>query len=188
MTPPLFFAVVDATHSSGPIDSLRETFQHFGVEWKYILIQLASFLIVLGVLYKFAIKPTIAAMEGRAEKVNAGLKYADEMKAKLAAAQEESAASAKHAQAEATRIIEEARKAAKEFLDRQSAEAAAKASETLAKAQQAIELEKRKMLAEARTEIARLVVVTTQRVLAKEISEADRSRYNEAAARELTNV
>mgnify|MGYP003352314326 CR=1 FL=1 len=62
MTPPLFFAVVDATHSSGPIDSLRETFQHFGVEWKYILIQLASFLIVLGVLYKFAIKPTIAAI------------------------------------------------------------------------------------------------------------------------------
>ena len=28
----------------------------------------------------------------------------------------------------------------------------------------------------------------TQRVLAKELSDADRSRYNEAAARELTNV
>jgi len=44
------------------------------------------------------------------------------------------------------------------------------------------------MLAEARTEIARLVVETTQRVLSKELSEADRSRYNESAARELTNV
>jgi hypothetical protein len=35
---------------------------------------------------------------------------------------------------------------------------------------------------------ARLVVATTQRVLAKELSEADRSRYNDAAARELTGV
>ena len=58
----------------------------------------------------------------------------------------------------------------------------------LAKAQQAIELEHKKMLADARVEIARLVVTTTQRVLAKELSEAERARYNEAAARELTNV
>ena len=63
-----------------------------------------------------------------------------------------------------------------------------KAGEILAKAQQVIELEKKKMLAEARTEIAHLVVETTQRVLAKELSEADRSRYNESAARELTNA
>jgi F-type H+-transporting ATPase subunit b len=51
-----------------------------------------------------------------------------------------------------------------------------------------IELEKKKMLAEARTEIARLVVATTQRVLSKELSEADRNRYSESAARELNSV
>ena len=39
-----------------------------------------------------------------------------------------------------------------------------------------------------RTEIARLVVTTTQRVLAKELTDADRARYNDAAARELTVV
>ena len=44
------------------------------------------------------------------------------------------------------------------------------------------------MLAEARTEIARLVVATTQRVLAKDLTEAERSRYNESAARELAQV
>jgi F-type H+-transporting ATPase subunit b len=97
-------------------------------------------------------------------------------------------ASAKRAQAEATKVIDEARKTAKEFLDKQTQESSAKASEILAKAQQAIEFEKKKMLAEARTEIARLVVATTQRVLAKELSEADRSRYNEAAAREVTQA
>jgi F-type H+-transporting ATPase subunit b len=110
------------------------------------------------------------------------------MKAKLEAAQQESAASAKRAQVEASRIIDEARKAAKEFLDKQTQETAAKANDIISKAQQAIELEKKKMLAEARTEIARLVVVTTQRVLAKELTDADRSRYNESAAKELTNA
>jgi F-type H+-transporting ATPase subunit b len=44
------------------------------------------------------------------------------------------------------------------------------------------------MLAEARTEIARLVVATTQKVLSKELSDSERSRYNESAARELRNV
>jgi F-type H+-transporting ATPase subunit b len=44
------------------------------------------------------------------------------------------------------------------------------------------------MLADARSEIARLVVSTTERVLAKKLSDADRSAYNAAAAGELTNV
>ena len=56
----------------------------------------------------------------------------------------------------------------------------------MTKAQQAIELEHKKMLDQARSEIARLVVTTTERVLAKKLSDADRSAYNEAASKELT--
>ena len=44
------------------------------------------------------------------------------------------------------------------------------------------------MLEEARLEVARLVVTTTQRVLAKELSDAERARYNAAAARELAEI
>jgi hypothetical protein len=44
------------------------------------------------------------------------------------------------------------------------------------------------MLADTRGEIARLVVTITQRVLAKELNDADRTRYNESATRELTSV
>jgi len=160
--------------------------QDFGISWPFILAQALNFSVVAFILWKFAFKPVLATLDERQHKIAAGLQYADEMKLKLETAQQESAASAKRAQLESTRIIEEARKSAKEFLDKQSHETAAKANDILAKAQQAIELEKKKMLAEARTEIARLVVVTTQRVLAKELSDADRSRYNDAATRELT--
>jgi len=127
-------------------------------------------------------------MDERAVKIGAGLKYAEEMQAKLAAAQQESAALVKKSQVEATRIIDDARKSAKDFTDKQTQEASARASDILAKAQQAIELEHKKMLADARSEIARLVVTTTERVLAKKLTEADRASYNETASRELTSV
>lgn len=182
MTLPLFLAAVEA-HAAEPglVDK-------FGLEPKYIVIQAISFLIVMGVLYRFAIKPTIAAMEERAVKIGAGLKYAEEMQAKLAAAQQESAAIVKKSQLEASRIVDDARRTAKEYLDKQAREAAAKASETMAKTQQAIELEHKKMLADARSEIARLVVLTTERVLAQKLTDADRAAYNATATRELTNV
>jgi F-type H+-transporting ATPase subunit b len=41
------------------------------------------------------------------------------------------------------------------------------------------------MLQETRGEITRLVVATTQKVLAKELSDFERARFNEAAAKEL---
>lgn len=44
------------------------------------------------------------------------------------------------------------------------------------------------MLNEARSEIARLVVKTTEQVLAKKLSEVDRAAYNEAASKELTSA
>ena len=189
MTLPLFFAAA-AEHSepAGPIEGLRQTFEHFGVEPKYILFQLVSFLIVLAVLYKFGIKPITATMEERGRKIESGIKYAEEMQAKLTAAQQESAAIVKKANVEASRIVDEARKSAKDFLDKQTQEATVKSADLLAKAQQAIELEHKKMLAAARTEIARLVVTTTERVLAKKLTDADRAAYNDAASRELTSV
>jgi F-type H+-transporting ATPase subunit b len=180
-------AVETAAHGEAAT-GITKIMQDFGISLPGIAAQVLNVAIVAFILWKFAFKPVLATLDERQQKIAAGLQYAEEMKAKLEAVQQESAASAKRAQIEATKIIDEARKSAKDFLDRQTQEAAAKANDILAKAQQAIELEKKKMLAEARTEIARLVVVTTQRVLAKELSDADRSRYNDSATRELTSA
>jgi F-type H+-transporting ATPase subunit b len=176
-----------AAHGDGAsaISKITET---FGISWPFILAQMLNFTLVAFLLWKFAFKPVLATLDERQRKIASGLEYADEMKAKLEAVQQESIATAKKSQVEATRIIEEARKQAKEFLDKQTQESAAKANDILAKAQEVIELEKRKMLADARGEIAKLVVEITERVLSKQLSDADRSRYNDAAARELTQV
>ena len=192
MLPVLFIAAETAPASGGIVDQLKDTlFQvtdRFGVNLPAILAQVVSFSVVAFVLWRFAFKPVLATINERQRTIESGLKYAEEMQAKLAAAQQESAAILKKANADAARVVEEARKSAKEFLDKQTQEATAKASDVLAKAQQAIELEHKKMLADARTEIARLVVTTTERVLAKKLSDADRAAYNDAAARELTSA
>src|SRR5688572_21978737 len=115
---PLLLASVEAAHDAGFAAK-------FGLEWKYIVVQVISFLILFGVLYKFGIKPTIATMEERNKKIADGLKHAEETQVRLAAAQQESAALIKAAQLEANKAIEEARKAAKEFGDKQQADAIA---------------------------------------------------------------
>jgi F-type H+-transporting ATPase subunit b len=185
MTLPLLLA---AAAGGSPVEGLRQTFEHFGVEPKYIIMQAISFLIVLGVLYKFFIKPVTATMDERNRKIEAGIRHAEEMQAKLAAAQQECAELVHKAQLEATRVVDEARRTAKEYLDRQTQEAAGKAGDMLAKARQAIELEHHQMMSDARSEITRLVITTTERVLAKNLSEADRAAYSEAATRELAEI
>jgi F-type H+-transporting ATPase subunit b len=184
----LILAQTAAPEAAPAASGISKITQDFGISWPFILAQILNFSIVAFLLWRFAFKPVLATLDERQKKIASGLQYADEMKAKLDAAQQESVASAKRAQAEAAKIIDEARKAAKDFLDKQTQETAAKASEMLVKAQQVIELEKRKMLAEARTEIAHLVVATTEKVLSRELSDSDRSRYNESAARELNNA
>src|SRR5436305_638109 len=75
--------------------------QQFGVNWPNLVAQILSFSIVAFVLWRFAFKPVLATLDERQRKIEAGLKYAEEMQAKLAAAQEESAAILKKANADA---------------------------------------------------------------------------------------
>ncbi|HYD85429.1 MAG TPA: ATP synthase F0 subunit B, partial [Opitutus sp.] len=104
MTLPLFLAAAVEAHAAEP-----GMLERFGVEPKYIIMQMISFLIVLGVLYKFGIKPVTATMEERNRKIESGIKHAEEMQVKLAATQQESAALIKKSQLDASRIVDDAR-------------------------------------------------------------------------------
>ncbi len=174
-----------AAPSANPVTQIVHD---FGIRGPLLLAQVVNFTIVAFLLWKFAFKPVMATIEERKRQIDAGLKYAEEMKSKLAEAQQANEAQLKEAHLKGQQIVSDAQKAAKEFSDKQQKEAAERANDLVTKARASIELEKQKMLGEARTEISRLVVATTQRVLAKELTEAERGRFNEAAARELSNT
>lgn len=169
----------------GPISELAG---QFGVNWKFLVAQVVNFCIVAFLLYKFAFKPVLSSLDERQKKIAEGLQYAEEMKHKLADAEKQHKETLKEAQQSAQKIIAEAKESSKEILDRQTQDAVVKAEDILEKAQESIELEHSKMLSEVRSEIARLVVQTTVKVLRKELSEDEKSDYSDSAAKELTST
>ena len=171
-----------APHAVGEPVSLT---QQFGIDLPYLIAQIISFAIVAFLLYKFAFKPVLATIDERQSKIEDGLNYADEMKAKLADAETQHTARIKEASLEAQQIIHEARETGKEMIDKQSLEATERAEQMIANAEQAIELERKKMVADVREEITRLVVLTTSRVLSRDLSDDERSRYVASASQEL---
>lgn len=162
--------------------------EQFGLSLNYVVMQAISFAILAFVLYRWGIKPVLATMDDRQHKIESGLRYAEEMKAKLEQANQHSEDILRKAGLEAQAIVNDARKTAKELADRQTQDTAAQTAAMLAKAQQAIELEHAKMVAEVRGEIARLVTLTAGKVLSKELSAEEKSRYTQTATRELTGV
>ena len=183
----LVIAEVSTAHPEAA-NGITKIIEDFGINLPSIFAQVLSFTIVAFILWRFAFKPVIATLDERQKKIADGLRYSEETKARLDSVQQENAATLKRAQLEAAAIIEQAHKTSKELSEREKLAATEQANALITKAQQAIELEKQKMLNEVRGEISRLVVTTTQRVLAKELSDADRSRYNESAAHELASV
>jgi len=159
--------------------------QQFGIDLPYLIAQIISFAIVAFLLYKFAFKPVLATLDQRQSKIEDGLRFADEMKVKLAEAEVKQAVMFKEASLEAQKIIHESRDTGKEMIEHQTQEAAERAEQMIAKAQQTIELEHKKMLADVRDEISRLVVLTTSRVLTRELPDTEKARYVAAATQEL---
>ena len=182
----LYLAATEA--SVGGESPILELAKNFGLDRRILFFQVVNFGIVAFVLYRFAFKPILATIEERKKEISDGLKFSEEAKAKLVDSEKQHAATLQKAQQEAQAIAATARENAKAFLDKQTGEASVKAEEMISKAKEAIELERKKMLTEVKEEVTRLVVETTSKVLSKELSADDKTRYNKTAAEELTSV
>jgi len=167
------------------IDAILDLARSMGVDPALILAQAINFCIVAFLLYRFAFKKVLETMDERRDKIEAGLKYAEEMKEKLAEAGRQQQEIVRKAQQEAQQIVAEARSSAKDFYDRQTQETAAKVEQMLERGRQANELERQRMLAELRQEVARLVVATSAKVLDRELTADDRQSINKRAAEQL---
>lgn len=174
--------------AAAPVEADVNMLEAFGVHAGHIAMQTVSFGILAFVLYRFAIKPVLSTMDERNAMLDQGLKDAERSKAQLANAKAESKRILQEASFEAKAVVDEARRIAETRISKSVQEAAAEAENILAKAQVQIELDRKQMLVEARSEIARLVVATTAKVLAKELSAEDKSRFAESAASNLVDA
>lgn len=167
---------------------VSELLSRFGVNWPSFAASVVNFALVAAVLYWFAFRPVLKTLDERNAKIADGLRFAEEMKAKLAEAEQAHAERLAAADAEAAKIAAAAAARAREFEEKASREAAQKADDILRRAGERLAQDRERMFAELRAEVARLVVETAGKVLAGELTAAERERFNRAAADSLREV
>ncbi len=144
---------------------MEELVKTFHIDIKLILAQIVNFVIVLVVLYKFAYKPILKAMNERSGKIEKGLKDAEDASRKVKEIEEREKEVMAQAKKEAQGII----KAAEESADKNKQEILAEAknqSEKIMKdTESKIEEERKKMMAEIKAEVADMVVTATGKII-----------------------
>jgi F-type H+-transporting ATPase subunit b len=173
---------LQAAGEHGQIESVAQT---FGVDWPHLGAQIISFGIVCAVLYAFAYKPILQMLEARRQQIAGGLANAEKIKAELARIENERQQILRQAGDEAKGLIESARAAAVRVQAEETRKATATAEQVLARAHEATERDRARMLAELRREVGRLVVQTTATVTGKVLTPDDHRRLAEETARQL---
>jgi len=168
--------------SGGQIESVART---FGVDWTHLLSQVISFTIVCAVLYALAYKPILRMLEARRAQIAAGLANADKIKAELARIDAERHAVLLKAGDEGKRLIEDARAAAAKVKAEETRKAMAAAEEILARAREAAERDRARMVDDLKREVGRLVVATTASVTGKVLTADDHRRLAEEMSSQL---
>jgi F-type H+-transporting ATPase subunit b len=157
----------------------------FGVDWPQLGAQVISFAIVCAVLYRFAYRPILAMLAQRREQIAQGIANAEQIKAELARTEAQRQEVMAKAEVEARGLIEEARGAAARVREQETRKAIAAAEGIVAKAHEAAEQDRARMLADLKREVGRLVVQTTAAVTAKVLTPEDHRRLAEETARRL---
>ena len=176
MTTPMLAALADMP------GRLAET---FGLNLWMFLSQVVSFTIVALLLRRFAYKPILAVLEERRRTIEEAQINSEKIKQQLADAEQRYQEILQKANAQAQKMIDEARESAGLVAERQQQQAVAEAEQIIAKAHEAAALEHERTMAELKRELGRLGVNTTAKVTGKVLTPEDQRRLQEEATRQV---
>jgi F-type H+-transporting ATPase subunit b len=171
--------------AAGFADTLRDTAETFGWSPALFFSQVISFAIVAFLLRHFAYKPILAVLEQRRQQIQQAHLNAEKIKQQLAEAEQRHAEILANANAEAQKMIEEARNSAAHLSERKQQEAIAAAEQIVAKAREASAIEHERTMTQLKRELGRLVVDTTAKVTGKVLTPDDQRRLQDEATRTL---
>ena len=157
-----------------------------GIDFPKIIAQIIIFGIVYGILSKYAFGPVTALLEERRSRIAAGEANLDKIKENLSSSEAQAAAALAKANAEATRLIKEASDAAAAIGGQERQDAVAEAQSIIAKAKEATELERARVMAELKRDFGRLVIDTTSKVTGKTLGSDDHARLNQEALAQIS--
>ena len=168
--------------SGGQIEKLTRT---FGVDWSHLIAQIISFCIVCALLYWWAYRPILTTLAERRRQIAQGLVDTENIRAELARTEAQRQEVMMKANAQATKIIEEAHAAAARVQQLETQMAIAAAEQIVAKARESIAQDQERMLSELKREVGRLVIQTTATLTGKILTTEDQRRLAEETAKQL---
>ncbi|HCP08291.1 MAG TPA: ATP synthase F0 subunit B [Candidatus Moranbacteria bacterium] len=148
---------------------MDELIKTFHVDIKLLVAQLVNFTIVLFVLHRFAYKPILKNLNDRTDKIEKGIKDAEDARIKIEEIREKEKEVLAEAKKEAQKIISKAEETAKKNKEEIIVEAKRESDEMLKKTEKKMEEEKNKMFAELKGEIAGLVIVAAEKIISEKL-------------------
>jgi len=177
------FALLLGVEPGGQVEKIART---FGVDWSHLAAQIISFCIVCALLYRFAYRPILKVLDERRRQIALGQANAEKIKAELAKTEAQRQEVMMQANAQATRLIEEARAAAAQVEKQETQMALAAAERIIVKSREAAAQDYARMFAELKREMGRLIVRTSAAVTGKILTPEDQRRLAEETAKQLT--
>jgi F-type H+-transporting ATPase subunit b len=174
-----------AAAAGGFSDMLRDTAETFGWNPWLFCSQVISFVIVALLLRRFAYKPILNVLEERRRRIEEGQLNAEKIKRQLDEAEKRYSEILAKANADAQKMIDEARESSAHLAERKQQEAIAAAEQIIAKAREASAIEHERTMDSLKQELGRLVVDTTAKVTGKVLTPEDQQRLQEEALGQL---
>jgi F-type H+-transporting ATPase subunit b len=140
------------------------------------IIGLIAFLIVFGVLAKILLPRIQKTLEERTDKIEGGLKRAEELQDEAKAELEKYRAQLSEARHEASRLREEAREQGAQIVAEMRQQGQAEYDRLLAAAEAQIEAQKQQALTSLRAEVGTLAVELASRVVGESLEDEARQR------------
>jgi F-type H+-transporting ATPase subunit b len=164
---------------AGIAGTVKDIATNFKILPELFIPQVISFLLVAILLKKFAFGPVQAMLEQRKQRIADG-------EAKLKQIEKQLAESAKHteeviakANADAKRMIDEAKSSASVLTEQKAQEAIATAQNIIAKAEAAAQAERAQIAADLKREFGRLVATTAQQATGGKLTSDQQRAINE---------
>jgi F-type H+-transporting ATPase subunit b len=136
-----------------------------------LLAQIVNFVILLLILRVIAFKPLLNVLNQRKQRIQQGLEDARLAEERLANVEKDYQAKLEEARAEGQRLVAERAQAAEQQAAAILAKANADASATIAKANEDAELERNRILADLRSQVAALSIAAANKVIGAALDE-----------------
>jgi F-type H+-transporting ATPase subunit b len=148
---------------------MEELIKTFHIDWKLLIAQLVNFFLVLGVLWKFALKPLQKIMADRSQEIQNSLTQAKEIEQKLKETDQNKIDTLLQAKKDAQAIIDQTNKEAEILREKKVSELRLEMEKIVVQTKTSLANEKEQMIREVKSEVADLVIAVSSKLLEKNI-------------------